>query len=194
MDSILEIREKLKKRLEPARYEHTLGVAYTAVCLAMKYGADLKKSEYAGLLHDCAKYFSDEELFRKCEKYQIQLTGAEIANPALIHARLGACLAREKYGVADEEVCHAILVHTTGIPHMSLLDQILFVADYIEPRRYKAPGLAEIRRLAFTDLEECVFVILRDTVSYLRKRGAGMDETTQLAYEYYRKCFEERNC
>ena len=190
MENVLEIRGKLKKKLEPARYEHTLGVAYTAMCLAMRYGADLQKAELAGLLHDCAKCIPDEEKYRKCRKYQIDLTQTERENPALVHAKLGAYLAREKYGVEDEEVLHAILVHTTGAPEMSLLDQIIFVADYMEPRRYKAPNLTEIRRLAFTDLEECVYTILRDTVEYLKKRGGVLDERTLGAYAYYE---QERN-
>ena len=141
--SMDEIRKSLKKELDKSRYEHTMGVMYTAAALAMAHGVDQKKAMLAGLLHDCAKCIPNEEKMELCKKYHIELTQAEIDNPALIHAKLGAFLARKKYHVTDEELLHAILVHTTGEPGMNLLDKIIYIADYIEPGRDKAKNLPD---------------------------------------------------
>ena len=143
----IEIRKKLKKKLDTARYEHTLGVAYTAACLAMRYGADIQKAEVAGLLHDCAKCIPDEEKLQKCEKHHLPISDAERKNPSLLHAKLGAYYARQKYGITDEEILGAITWHTTGKPEMTLLEEIVFIADYIEPDRDRAPNLEEILQI-----------------------------------------------
>ncbi|MBQ7433725.1 MAG: bis(5'-nucleosyl)-tetraphosphatase (symmetrical) YqeK [Lachnospiraceae bacterium] len=182
----IEIRKKLKKKLDTARYEHTLGVAYTAACLAMRYGADIQKAEVAGLLHDCAKCIPDEEKLQKCEKHHLPISDAERKNPSLLHAKLGAYYARQKYGITDEEILGAITWHTTGRPEMTLLEEIVFIADYIEPDRDRAPNLEEIRTLAFTDLKTAVGAVLAGTLAYVGKRQDALDETTVAAYEYYK--------
>ena len=81
MDNILYIRKRLKKKLDEDRYEHTLGVAYTATCLAMRYHCDLYQAEVAGLLHDCAKYLPDELKIERCRRYHITMTGAFLPPP-----------------------------------------------------------------------------------------------------------------
>ena len=116
------------------RYEHTLGVSYTCMALAMRYSANLDQAEMAGLLHDCAKRYDDATIICKCQEHGIELTEGELRAPAVIHAKLGAWMAEHKYGITDPEVLSAIACHTTGKPAMSLLDKILYVADYIEPR------------------------------------------------------------
>ena len=189
--NVTTIRKVLKKKLDEDRYEHTLGVAYTAMCLAMKYGEDLYKAEVAGLLHDCAKCYPDEVKLAKCEKYNISVTDVERRNPSLVHAKLGAFLAMNKYGVTDMDVVDAILNHTTGKPAMTLLEKIIFVAEYIEPRRNKAPHLDKIRRLAFEDLDGAVRVILKATLEYLQDKGSAIDEMTAHAWEYYEKEWEK---
>ena len=183
-DSI-KIREHLKKKLNPARYEHTLGVCYTCMALAMKYGSDLKQAELAGLLHDCAKRYDDETIIQKCEKHGVELTESELRAPAVIHAKLGAWMAEHKYGVTNPEILSAIACHTTGKPEMSLLDKILYIADYIEPGRDKAPNLPALRKLAFEDLNEALYQILKGTLDYLGKTGGTVDEMTQKAFDYY---------
>ena len=104
----------MKKILDRSRYQHTIGVAYTSAALAMRYGADIDDAFTAGLLHDCAKCIPTEEKFRLCEKHSIKLTDTEKANPALIHAKLGAYLAEHKYGVENHDLIEAIRTHTTG--------------------------------------------------------------------------------
>ena len=102
-----------------------------------------------------------------------------------MHAKAGAILAKTKYDVKDQEVLHAICVHTTGEPDMSLLDKIIYVADYIEPKRDRAPRLAEIRQLAFSDLNACIAEILYDTLHFLDGKKGSIDPATQCTYEFY---------
>ena len=115
-ERITEIRKHLKKKLNPMRYEHTLGVSYTCMALAMRYSANLDQAEMAGLLHDCAKRYDDATIICKCQEHGIELTEGELRAPAVIHAKLGAWMAEHKYGITDPEVLSAIACHTTGKP------------------------------------------------------------------------------
>lgn len=182
--SVGEFRKKLKKKLNDSRYEHSLSVSYTCVCLAMRYGYSLEKAEIAGLLHDCAKCYEDDTYVHRCEKHGIILSEAEKAVPVVLHAKLGAWMARERYGIQDGEILSAIACHTTGKPDMSLLDKILYVADYIEVRRDKASNLDEMRRLAFEDIDEALYQIIKSSLEYLNSKGKALDPMTQKTYEY----------
>lgn len=187
-----EIRKKLKKELDKERYEHTKGVMYTAGCLAMAYEYPVEKAMLAGLLHDCAKCIPDEEKIRICEENHLIITAAERDNPSLLHAKAGAVIAENKYGVTDPEVLHAIKVHTTGEPNMTLLDLIIYVSDYIEPKRDKAPHLDDIRKIAFSDIRQCTAEILYDTLHFLEGRKGSIDPTTQITYEFYKQYEKEQ--
>ena len=178
-------RKQLKNRLSPMRYEHSLSVSFTCMSLAMRYGYDMNKAELAGLMHDCGKRFSDEVILKKCLKHGIPVTESENKALAVLHAKYGAWLAENKYQIRDEEILSAIACHTTGKPEMSLLDKIVYVADYIESRREKAPNLPEMRRLAFENLDEALYQIMAGTLRYLKSTGAKADEMTQNAFEYY---------
>lgn len=184
-NDLKKIRKEMEKTLDPKRYEHTLGVEYTAAALAMRYGADIKNAQLAGLLHDCAKCMSDEKRLKICEKHNISVNEVERRNPYLLHAKVGSFLAMDEYGVRDADVINSILNHTTGRPGMSMLEKIIFVADYIEPGRKHAPNLTEIRKLAFTDLDKALLKVLEDTLSYLQEGGGEMDPMTRKTYEYY---------
>ncbi|MBQ8038780.1 MAG: bis(5'-nucleosyl)-tetraphosphatase (symmetrical) YqeK [Lachnospiraceae bacterium] len=182
-----EIQKHLKKTLDIGRYEHTKSVMYTAGCLAMAHGASVERAMLAGLLHDCAKCIPNEEKIRLCEKNSIFISNVEYESPYLLHAKLGAYLAEMEYGVTDPQILHAICVHTTGEPDMNVLDKILYIADYIEPGRDKAPNLEKVRELAFRDLNACMAQILTDTLTYLSCRGGAIDPATRDTYEFYRK-------
>jgi predicted HD superfamily hydrolase involved in NAD metabolism len=184
------IKEKLRHKLGMGRFEHTLGVAYTAACLAMRYGCNAENAELAGLLHDCAKQYDNETLLKKCIKHHIPVSEAERKNPSLLHAKLGEYLARKKYDVDDPDILDAIRYHTTGRPAMSLMEKVIYVADYIEPRRFKAPNLDRIRGLAFVDLDKAVCGIMSDTLDYLKKTPENIDKTTEEACLYYRELHE----
>lgn len=187
MKEKITIKKQLQEVLDEARYEHTIGVSYTSMCLAMQYGADLKAAEVAGLLHDCAKCISNPKKIKECEKYGLDITTVERKNPSLLHAKLGAVYAKEFYAVRDDEILSAIRWHTTGRPDMTLLEQIVFVADYMEPGREKAPHLDEIRGLVFKNLDLATAIILEDTVRYVQDKENAMDEMTIKAWKYYAK-------
>lgn len=184
-----EMNCKLQKELTKKRYTHTLGVSYTAASLAMRYGYDVKKAQVAGLLHDCAKCNTDEKMLEKCKKNNIVITDVEKRNPYLLHAKLGACFAKKKYGIEEEEILSAITYHTTGKPDMSELEKIVFISDYIEPNRKEIWGLPQIRKMAFENMDEAVFMILDHTLSYLKEQGEKkeIDLMTEEAFEYYKR-------
>lgn len=183
---IRKIRKSMEKLQDEKRYEHTLGVAYTAAALAMRYGASIESAKLAGLLHDCAKCMDDDKKISICEKHHIMITDVERRNPSLLHAKVGSFLAMDTYHVHDSDIINAILNHTTGRPGMSLLEKIIFVADYIEPGRKQAPNLTEIRSQAFVNLDAAMVKILEDTLAYLEAGEGTVDPMTRKTYEYYR--------
>lgn len=186
-DDLKRLSKQLSEELDKKRYAHTLGVAYTAVSLAMAHGIDLHTAYLAGLLHDNAKCISTEKKRKLCKKHGIILNEAEDKNPDLLHAKLGAILAEEKYQVKDKDVLGAIKYHTTGKPDMTKLEKIIYIADYIEPNRKMLPGLSEIRIMAFQDLNKAMILILENTLAYLKEKGAAVDTLTLETYEYYKQ-------
>lgn len=186
-----KIRKAMEKLQDAKRYEHTLGVAYTAAALAMRYDVPIKEAQMAGLLHDCAKCLSDEKKLSICEKHNIPVSPVEKRNPYLLHAKVGSFMAMDEFHIYDTEIINAILNHTTGRPGMSTLEKIIFVADYIEPGRKQAPHLQELRKQAFIDLDQTLVRILKDTLDYLEEKEGETDLMTYRTYEYY--CKEIRN-
>ena len=186
MDELQKIKKQLSRALDDKRYEHTLGVAYTAAALAMRYDLDIKKAEIAGLLHDCAKCMDNEKKVSICEKHNIEITDAEKKNLFLLHAKVGSYVAQKKYHIDDPDILNAIKYHTTGRPGMSLLEKIVYIADYIEPGRTHASNLNEVRRLAFQDLDKALVVILNDILAHLKGTKKEIDPMTQQSYDYYR--------
>ena len=158
-----EMREKLQKKLTDRRFEHSLGVEYVSGCLAMVHGVNVEKALTAGLLHDCAKCLSPEEKIERCTKNNLPISECEYNNPELLHAKLGAFYAREKYDVKEPDILSAIACHTTGKPAMNMLEKILFVADYIEPNRKP----------------------LKDTLSNLETTTDDTDPMSIDTYNYY---------
>ena len=189
-----KIRKAMEKAQDSKRYEHTLGVAYTAAALAMHYGADINNTLIAGFLHDCAKQMSDDKKLHFCEKHNISVTDAELKNPSLLHAKVGSFIAMDTYSVDDVDIINAILNHTTGRPEMSELEKIIFIADYIEPGRKQAPNLAEVRKMAFVDLDKTMLMILGDTLEYLKDSELAVDQKTKRTYDYYLNLCEKGEC
>ena len=184
-NSLKKLRRAMEKIQDGKRFEHTLGVEYTAAALAMRYDCDVRKAQIAGLLHDCAKCLTDEKRLSICRKHKIPITTVEKKNPFLLHAKVGAYLARNKYGIKNQDILNAICNHTTGRQNMSTLEKIVFIADYIEPGRTHAPNLAEIRKLAFVDLDKAVLRILEDTLDYLNDTGGDIDPMTEETWKFY---------
>ena len=182
-----KFEKQLREMLNDNRYAHSIGVRNTAVKLAGIYGADADKAYTAGLLHDCAKYMSNEKLLSYAKKHDIEMTEGDSKAPHLLHAPIGAYIAKNTYDVKDEQILHAIAVHTTGCPAMSILDKIIFVADYIEPHRDKAPRLDELRKLSYEDLDKAILWILEDTINYIKSGESYIHKRTFETYEYYKK-------
>lgn len=187
MMNLEAIENELAQVLKKGRFKHTIGVMYTAGSIAMRYDEDIQTAMLAGLLHDCGKYCSEEEQIALCKEYGIELTEHELEVPALIHAKLGAYLAKEKYHAEDDAVYQAILYHTTGRPDMTMLEKIIYLADYIEPYRKQIPGLDEIRKMTFIDINEAVRLCAENTLKYLKYSGRPVDPMTQYTYEFYTK-------
>ena len=185
-DDLKALRKKVKKALDKERWEHTKGVTYTAAALAMAHGVNIEDAMTAGLLHDCAKCIPNEKKLSLCKEYKLRLKEVEKKNPSLIHAKLGAFLAKEKYGITKKSILSAIACHTTGAPKMSRLDKIIFIADYIEPDRVEAPNLMAVRRLAFRDLDRCMCRILSDTLTYLKGTDREIDPVTKQTFQVYK--------
>ena len=188
----IKMQKKLAKYLDEDRYEHTLGVMFTCAALAMVHDCDLITAQTAGLLHDCAKCIPNKKKLKMCSQHHISVSEFEQEHPFLLHAKLGAYVAKAKYDVTDENILSAITWHTTGKPEMTLLEKIVYIADYIEPKRDKAPNLAIVRKLAFQDLDECMYKILGDTLAYLEENPKDIDNATKDAFLYYRDLHMKR--
>ena len=178
------IKADLKEKLPKKRYEHTLGVAYTASSLAMCYGEDILKAELAGILHDVAKAKKSSELKDDMKGYVDPYTDGDyvalIADkaPQILHAIYAPYLAKRDYRIEDKDILSAIRWHTTGKKDMTMLEKIVFVADYIEPNRKKLPDLDRIRTLSFHDISEAVKVTAKSTIEYLGGQGMYIDKFT----------------
>ena len=189
---LIKMENKLSKYLDEERYQHTMGVMFTAASLAMVHGYDILDAQVAGLLHDCAKCIPNKKKIKLCEQHKIPITDFEKNHPVLIHAKLGAYIAQSKYEVSDPAILDAILYHTTGRPVMGPLEKIIYIADYIEPTRDKAKNLPSIRKMAFRDIDECMYEILRDSVDYLEENPKDMDQMTIQAFYYYKDVHNKR--
>lgn len=164
------------------RHAHILGVEEEAVRLARHWGADETDARRAGILHDCTKYWSREEHLAFCEQYGLELDELEQRNEKLLHAKSGALAAKHLFG-ENERVYDAILWHTTGKPNMTLLEKIIYIADYMEPNR-AFEGVEELRRLAYLDLDRAVALGLSMSIDDLKRRGALIHKDTQGALDW----------
>ncbi len=164
------------------RHAHILGVEEEAVRLAKRWGADPELARRAGILHDCTKYLELEEQLQICGEYGILLDDLERVAVKLLHSKTGAALAKHVYG-QPEEVYWAIFWHTTGKPDMTLLEKIVYLADYMEPNR-DFDGVEELRRLCYEDLDAALQMGLEMSISDLRERGVPVHKNTQGALDW----------
>lgn len=167
--------------LKHQRIPHVLGTEQEAIRLSIRYGADAEQARRAALLHDCTKACTPEEQFALCARYGIEPDPVERGNPKLLHALTGAAVAREVYGM-DGEIVSAIRYHTTGRARMSLLEKIMYLADYIEPSR-DFPGVWELRRACYEDIDGGLAMGLEMTVREMDARGEPLHRATLEALE-----------
>jgi predicted HD superfamily hydrolase involved in NAD metabolism len=176
---------RVRKELgQEHRYAHTLRVARFAVRLAAAHGEDRGKARLAGLYHDLARLYSAEQLLGGCVLRGMPIDEFEFANPIVLHARLGAELAREFYGVDDEAILDAIRKHTVAAARMSRLDVILYLADGLEPGRGFAQR-ATFAELALRDLDAAMRSVLATTIAYLSARRLKIAPQTRAAAEAF---------
>ncbi len=187
------INARLHSVLTPKRYKHTQGVAEEAAKLAKRYGADIKKAYTAGLLHDCAKCFTDGEKLKLCKVYGVKLDDVLKAQPDLTHSFLGAKIAEAEYGIRDKDILNAIAYHTTGRENMSLLEKIVFIADLIEPNRDYFKGLDKIRKLAYNNIDDAVISALERTIEYNKERKRVIHPLGLAALEYIKEGKNEQH-
>ena len=171
------IKSHLQIRIPEERFKHLLGVAETAEMLAKRFGLEPRKAWLAGLLHDIARDFDDNEMLNRAKKANLQVSEYGFAMPLLLHGPVGAVMAREEFGVNDPDILNAIAVHTVGSPYMNQLDNIIFVADKMEPNR-RHGAVEEIRKRAEKDLDEALLLCIDESIRYALKIGCLLHPTS----------------
>ncbi|WP_077214045.1 bis(5'-nucleosyl)-tetraphosphatase (symmetrical) YqeK [Bacillus dakarensis] len=170
----------VKPQLTDHRYQHTIGVMETAIILAKKYGADEKKAETAAIFHDYAKFKPKEEMKKLIIDEKMPAVLLDY-NSELWHAPVGAFLVEKVVGIKDEDILDAIRYHTSGRKGMSLLEKVIYLADYIEPGRH-FPGVDEVRKLAQEDLNLALIKAVQNTIIFLMKKNQAVFPETFEAY------------
>jgi len=187
MLSFTTMERKLQSALSIERYIHTMGVVSIAIKLAEHYGLDADKIKIGALLHDCVKDYPDYMKKRFCKEFHVAVDEVMLENIDLTHAFLGAEVAKREYGVKDEDILNAIRFHTTGRKEMSMVEKIVFIADYIELGRKPFEGLEEARQLAFYNVDETMEFVLKATIENVKERGKPLHPFSVEAFEYYNK-------
>jgi predicted HD superfamily hydrolase involved in NAD metabolism len=174
-----ELARKVREQIgQEHRYAHSVRVARCAELLAFRHGVDPRKARLAGMLHDLARLYSPERLLAETAARGFTIAPQERAHPTLLHARLGAALARERFGVDDPAVLSAIEKHTVGAEEMSPLDCVVYLADSLEPHRSFAER-GELWELAQDDLQTATREMMRlSTIHHARKRSHMEAEVT----------------
>jgi predicted HD superfamily hydrolase involved in NAD metabolism len=184
MQNFDTIKEMIKEMLDRERFEHTMKVEKEAVRLAKHWGADQQKAAVAGLLHDASRYMTPAQMLAEAEESGIRIDELERQQPKLLHARLSRMIAETKFGINDTEVLHAIECHTLGVPKMSLLDKIVYIADHIEPGR-SHKGVDGIRKLAYEEIDEAVLASTTNMIKALIEKGQAVHPDGMRTRNYY---------
>lgn len=164
-----ELIDRLKKALKDKRFQHVLRVEETAIKLAEQYGVDVEKASIAGLCHDYAKQRSDEDFIAEIKKKRLNPLLLDYGN-AIWHGVVGAELIKDELGIWDEDILNAVRHHTTGAPVMTKLEQVIYMADYIEPGR-DFTGVKKARVITAANLQAGVAYQTKYTLAYLIENG-----------------------
>jgi nicotinate-nucleotide adenylyltransferase len=178
------LRKKAYTYLDPRRVPHVQGTEREAVRLARRWGEDESDAAEAAILHDVTKRLTRTEQLQLCKKYGIMTDNCELSNEKLLHAKTGAALSADVFGV-PANIASAIRWHTTGRPGMTRLEKILYLADYIEPTRQGFDGLDELRSLAYRDLDACMELGLALSLQEVRSKGQIPHENTTRAEAWF---------
>ena len=170
----------VRSRTDEPRFRHALGVARMADRLAARYGVPTVKARVAGILHDVARLWKADALFAYASGHGLPVSDAARNSPVLLHAPVGALVARDEFGIADPDVLGAIAHHTVASTGMSELEKVVYVADSIEPGR-TFPQRAALEAAAFRSLDEGMFACVRASMDHLAaRRIAAAQETVEL--------------
>lgn len=167
---IENIIEKLKLELDDARYQHSLNVMKISKKLAEIYGADVNKARLAGILHDCGKNYKGDKAREFVKKIGYCPDKVEWDHTRLLHGIIGENIARTVYNIDDEDILSAIHWHTTGRAGMTILEKIIYVADYIEPLR-NFEGIETLRDAAYENIDRCVVLCADSTIRYILEKN-----------------------
>jgi predicted HD superfamily hydrolase involved in NAD metabolism len=186
MQSVEDITLWLKKNLSQKRFAHTLGVAETARSLAEKWGENPDTAFLTGLIHDCAKEIPFDETVQMLKQSGIELSEAELAVPAILHAPLGAVVAKNVFGIKEKKILDAVRYHSLGRESMCLLEKIIYVADFIEPNRMYEEA-KHVRKLAFENIDMAVLKEADYAIKFTIDRGKVIHTDTINARNYFLK-------
>lgn len=171
------ITDYLKKNLKEKRFIHSINVSVEAQKLAKQYNADIDKARIAGLVHDCAKNMSDEVILNIIKKTGYNLEYGEKMNPNLLHGKAGAIMSRDIFEICDDKILSAVEYHTTGKANMTLLEKIIYLADYIEPQR-SFDAVYSLRDAAYLNLNMAVLLALDNSIRFvIEQKGFLLTET-----------------
>ncbi len=165
-----EITALLEERLSTKRFNHSMGCAQTAEKLAKILSSDYKKAYIAGILHDCAKEMPITEQLEYSREHGIEPDHITVKNSCLLHAPVGALIAKYEYKIEDEDILNAIAYHTTGRENMSVLEKIIFVSDMIEPSR-NFPGVDILRQHVFENFNDGLIETFDRSISFVLEKG-----------------------
>lgn len=178
------IKSELKKFMSDYRYNHTLGVVSETKKLAAEYDEDIYKAMIAAYLHDLAKEFPPEKMLEYSKKYNIDLNKITENQFEVAHGFISAEIARDYYGILDEEILDAIRYHSTGRKNMTVLDKIIYIADAIEPNRKNDSLTENLRELAYSDIDKAIVVSIEFIINSLEKKGKNIHSLSKKALKY----------
>lgn len=181
-----EIEKEIKCRVGKKRYEHILRVVDMSERLALKHNLDVGKAKKAAFFHDCAKCRNMSDIFKLAEEVGFHIPKELLEFPQIIHAHLGAYLAKNRYNIHDQEILDAIAHHTTACKNMSKIEEVVYLADYLEVER-DFPNIKEYRKMAFKDLDKAMYISIENNIRFL------LDKKKKIAFDTI-DSWNERNC
>lgn len=177
-----ELRACSYSMVRAKRIPHIMGTEEEAVRLAEHWGADPELARRAAILHDCTKYLELDEQLALCARYGVELDELEQRAVKLLHSKTGACIAKHVFG-EDEQVYRAIFYHTTGKADMSLMEKVIYLADYIEPTR-NFDGVEPLRALAYENIDKALLMGMDMTIKEMEQRGSPVHKNTRGARDW----------
>ena len=179
-----DIEYKLEEMLPERRLKHSMNVSQCAVKLSEIYSYDMEKAKLAGLIHDCAKYFNDDQVEDSIKKFNIELDSLEENNISLSHSVIGSYVIQETFNIKDEDIINAVRYHTTGRENMTILEKIIYMADLIEEGR-KFPLADKLRELVYNgSLDEALLLSFNNTIKFVMDNNQLIHPRTVSARNY----------